>query len=129
MLWVKAHFVDLKLDFGRRWGFGFYQFCLRAVEGKTVKESQFINLFPCVLGDVISALASKTSHSPYGNSKITHLLLSSLVLSISSRVKWETGCNERMQEETLCSRYFGPEKKVIEDDFTSAAIKTFNSRS
>lgn len=35
------------------------------VEGERLKESQFINKSLSALGDVISALASKTAHVPY----------------------------------------------------------------
>ncbi|KAJ6918250.1 hypothetical protein NC651_012475 [Populus alba x Populus x berolinensis] len=48
------------------------------VEGERLKESQFINKSLSALGDVISALASKTGHIPFRNSKLTHMLQSSL---------------------------------------------------
>lgn len=35
------------------------------VEGERLKESQFINKSLSALGDVISALATKTAHVPY----------------------------------------------------------------
>lgn len=46
------------------------------VEGERLKESQFINKSLSALGDVISALASKTSHIPYRH------LSPSLILSV-----------------------------------------------
>ncbi|KAJ1382442.1 P-loop containing nucleoside triphosphate hydrolase [Sesbania bispinosa] len=47
-------------------------------EGERLKESQFINKSLSTLGDVISALASKSAHLPFRNSKLTHILQSSL---------------------------------------------------
>ncbi|CAM8876965.1 unnamed protein product [Rhodiola kirilowii] len=42
------------------------------IEGESLRESQFINKSLSALGDVISALASKTPHISYRNSKRTH---------------------------------------------------------
>lgn len=43
------------------------------VEGERLKESQFINKSLSALGDVISALATKTAHVPYRFSTCFHM--------------------------------------------------------
>ncbi|KAL3009514.1 hypothetical protein AAZX31_07G087900 [Glycine max] len=48
------------------------------VTGDKLKEAQHINKSLSAFGDVIFALAQKTSHVPYRNSKLTQLLQSSL---------------------------------------------------
>ena len=47
-------------------------------EGKTLKEAQHINKSLSALGDVMEALDRKSTHIPYRNSKLTHLLQNAL---------------------------------------------------
>ncbi|GAB2211558.1 hypothetical protein Drorol1_Dr00024876 [Drosera rotundifolia] len=84
------------------------------VEGERLKESQFINKSLSALGDVIAALASKTSHVPYRNSKLTHMLQSSLGGDCKTLMFVQISPSSADLGETLCSLNFASRVKRIE---------------
>ena len=53
-------------------------------DGDRLQEAKHINRSLSALGDVIHSLKSKSSHIPYRNSKLTHLLQDSLGMSLIS---------------------------------------------
>ncbi|KAJ8572906.1 hypothetical protein K7X08_009417 [Anisodus acutangulus] len=85
-----------------------------SVEGERLKESQFINKSLSALGDVISALASKTSHIPYRNSKLTHMLQSSLGGDCKAVMFVQISPNNADLGETLCSLNFASRVRGVE---------------
>ncbi|XP_051144297.1 kinesin-like protein KIN-14S isoform X2 [Andrographis paniculata] len=84
------------------------------VEGDRLKESQFINKSLSALGDVISALASKSSHIPYRNSKLTHMLQSSLGGDCKTLMFVQISPNTADLGETLCSLNFASRVRGVE---------------
>ncbi|KMT13775.1 hypothetical protein BVRB_4g081510 isoform A [Beta vulgaris subsp. vulgaris] len=84
------------------------------VEGERLKESQFINKSLSALGDVISALATKTAHVPYRNSKLTHMLQSSLGGDCKTLMFVQISPSDADMGETLCSLNFASRVKGIE---------------
>ncbi|GMI79546.1 hypothetical protein like AT5G27550 [Hibiscus trionum] len=84
------------------------------VEGERLKESQFINKSLSALGDVISALASKTSHIPYRNSKLTHMLQSSLGGDCKTVMFVQISPSSADLGETICSLNFASRVRGIE---------------
>ncbi|KAK7344235.1 hypothetical protein VNO77_13612 [Canavalia gladiata] len=83
-------------------------------EGERLKESQFINKSLSALGDVISALASKSAHVPYRNSKLTHLLQSSLGGDCKTLMFVQVSPSAADMGETLCSLNFATRVRGIE---------------
>ncbi|KAG1371043.1 kinesin-like protein KIN-14J [Cocos nucifera] len=84
------------------------------VEGERLKESQFINKSLSALGDVISALASKNPHIPYRNSKLTHLLQSSLGGDCKTLMFAQISPSSADLGETLCSLNFASRVRGVE---------------
>ncbi|KAK6911538.1 Kinesin motor domain [Dillenia turbinata] len=84
------------------------------VEGDRLKESQFINKSLSAIGDVISALATKTAHVPYRNSKLTHMLQSSLGGDCKTLMFVQISPSGADLGETLCSLNFASRVRGIE---------------
>lgn len=93
------------------------------VQGDRLKEAQNINRSLSALGDVISALTSKSTHIPYRNSKLTHLLQDSLGGDSKTVMYVQISPSEHDMSETLSSLNFatrvrgvelGPAKKQID---------------
>ncbi|XXG83520.1 hypothetical protein AAC387_Pa10g1255 [Persea americana] len=84
------------------------------IEGERLKESQSINKSLSALGDVISALASKNPHIPYRNSKLTHLLQSSLGGDCKTVMFVQISPSSTDLGETLCSLNFASRVRGIE---------------
>lgn len=83
-------------------------------EGERLKESQFINKSLSALGDVIAALASKSTHIPYRNSKLTHILQSSLGGDCKTLMFVQISPSTADLTETLCSLNFATRVRGIE---------------
>ncbi|WJX85421.1 Kinesin-like protein KIN-14S, variant 2 [Trifolium repens] len=83
-------------------------------EGERLKESQFINKSLSALGDVIAALASKSAHIPYRNSKLTHILQSSLGGDCKTLMFVQISPSSVDLTETLCSLNFATRVRGIE---------------
>ncbi|PKI47663.1 hypothetical protein CRG98_031949 [Punica granatum] len=84
------------------------------VQGERLKETQNINRSLSALGDVISALATKSPHIPFRNSKLTHLLQDSLGGDSKALMFVQISPNENDISETICSLNFASRVKGVE---------------
>ncbi|XP_044983353.1 kinesin-like protein KIN-14E isoform X1 [Hordeum vulgare subsp. vulgare] len=83
-------------------------------QGDRLKEAQNINRSLSALGDVISALASRSSHIPYRNSKLTHLLQDSLGGDSKALMFVQISPSDNDASETLSSLNFASRVRGIE---------------
>ncbi|AQK47575.1 Di-glucose binding with Kinesin motor domain-like protein, partial [Zea mays] len=83
-------------------------------QGERLKQAQNINKSLSTLGDVIFAVATKTSHIPFRNSKLTHLLKDSLSGDSKTLMFVQISPNENDVGETLCSLNFASRVRSIE---------------
>jgi len=75
--------------------------------GDRLKEAQYINKSLSALGDVMSDLASKNSHIPFRNSKLTQLLKDSLSGQAKSMMFMHISPENSSRGETLSTLNFG----------------------
>ncbi|TXG52642.1 hypothetical protein EZV62_021811 [Acer yangbiense] len=83
-------------------------------QGERLKEAQNINRSLSALGDVISSLATKSSHIPYRNSKLTHLLQDSLGGDSKTLMFLQISPSEQDVSETLSSLNFATRVRGVE---------------
>ena len=76
-------------------------------EGERMKEAMNINLSLTTLGKVLNSLAVKTAHIPYRDSKLTHLLKSSIGGDAKTLMVVQVSPNPYDVQESLSTLAFG----------------------
>jgi len=84
------------------------------VTGDRAKEAIAINKSLAALGDVINSRATKSSHTPYRNSPLTHLLQDSLGGDSKTLMLMQINPCQDHVEESLCSLQFGARVNNVE---------------
>lgn len=95
--------------------------------GARLKEATYINKSLSALGDVMLALstAKKSTHIPYRNSKLTHLLQDSLGGNSKTMMFVNISPAEKHAQETLCSLQFA--NRVRKVKLSARAAKDNNT--
>merc|ERR1719454_2149533 len=84
------------------------------VTGDRAKEAICINKSLSALGDVINARAVKSSHTPFRNSTLTHLLQDSLSGDSKTLMLLQINPCQDYVEESMCSLQFGARVNAVE---------------
>jgi kinesin family protein C2/C3 len=84
------------------------------VTGDRAKEAININKSLSALGDVINARATKSGHTPFRNSTLTHLLQDSLSGDSKTLMLLQLNPCSDYLEETMCSLQFGARVNNVE---------------
>lgn len=84
------------------------------VSGDRAKEAIAINKSLSALGDVINARATKSQHTPFRNSTLTHLLQDSLSGDSKTLMLLQINPCADHVEESLCSLQFGARVNAVE---------------
>eukprot|EP00736_Rhodelphis_marinus_P014317 Rmarinus@m.20946 len=84
------------------------------VRGQQLKEAQNINRSLSALGDVIQARQNKAQHTPYRNSKLTHLLQDSLSGNSKTLMFLQIAPDHINVNESVCSLNFASRVRNVE---------------